>query len=86
MVQFELEIATLKAYMRKSMGACKDPCQMAKSQELKSQEQRVVLNVENILGVCMSSKSIIIQDAKIKEMILKLQKNPKKSFMATLVH
>lgn len=40
MVQFEHEIATLKANVRKSMGVYKAPCEMVKSHELESQEER----------------------------------------------
>lgn len=48
-------------------------CLIINNHELESYEEKMVLNVEDILGECMPSKLIIIQEAEIEELIPKLQ-------------
>ena len=79
MIQFELLVAKLKANVRKQIGVLRAPCQEAENDKLEvaPQEEEVVVDIEEIMGICNQAKPIKIQDVIIEDMLLKLQENAK---------
>ena len=61
-IQLELDIAGLKANMRKWIGVRRTPYQEAKNGKLEvvPQEEGVVVDIEEIMGLCNQAESIKI--------------------------
>src|SRR5688572_28235097 len=83
-IQLELDIAELKANMRNRIRVLRNPCQVVENNklELVPPEEGVVVDIEEILGICNRAEPIKFQDVDIKGMIRKLQEKAKKIIYA----
>lgn len=73
LAHFKWDIDISEANCRMSNEVSEAPCLIINNYDLESQEEGMSPIVEEILGKCMPSNPIIIQEAEIEEMILKLQ-------------